>query len=324
MTRTICVCVEWLSEGQRDLIRRVASELGFRTEFFLPGEEGAAKACLRRAEVLLGHSPELLAAAGPQLRWYCCTFAGVDPYCDDPSLFANPDCLLSNSSGCYDETIAEHMVMATLMLLRRIPAYQRITQARGWENQLPVRSIREVGICVLGAGNIGSSYARKALALGARPIVGVSRGGRAREPFARVVPIGRLEEALPTADVLAMALPGTPQTAHVLDARRIALLPEGAVVINVGRGSAIDQPALVDALRDGHLGGAALDVMTPEPLPADNPLWDAPNVFLTPHVSGNMTMGWTRARCVELFCEDLCNYAAGRPLARLVDRDLGY
>lgn len=324
MARTICVCVEWLSEEQRTHIASVAEALGFEARYFFPGEETKAKECLQRAEVFLGHSIDLLAAAGPQLKWYCCTFAGVDPYCANPSLFANPDCLLSNSSGSYDETIAEHMVMATLMLLRRIPAYQRITQARGWENQLPIRSIREVGICVLGAGNIGSAYAQKALALGARPIVGVSRSGQPRDPFAHVAPIDKLDEVLPAADVLAMALPGTSQTTHILDARRIALLPPGAVVINVGRGSAIDQPALVSALESGHLGGAALDVMVPEPLPANDPLWDAPNIFITPHISGNMTMGWTRTRCVELFCEDLQNYAAGRPLKRLVDRTLGY
>ena len=324
MPRTICICVEWLSGEQREYIRSVASSLGFQVEFFIPGEEEEAKKCLRHAEVLLGHTPALLAAAGPQLLWYCCTFAGVDQYCCNPTLFANPNCLLSNSSGCYDETIAEHMVMTTFMLLRRIPAYQRITQARGWENQLPIRSIREVNICVLGAGNIGSAYAEKALALGALPVVGVSRSGRARAPFERVVAFDQLDEMLPSADVLAMALPGTPKTTHILDARRIALLPRGAVVINVGRGSAIDQPAVIAALESGHLGGAALDVMTPEPLPADDPLWDAPNVFLTPHVSGNMTMGWTRTRCVELFCEDLRNYAAGRPLERLVDRTVGY
>ena len=324
MSRTICVCVEWLSEEQREDIRSVASGLGFAVEYFMPGEEEGAKACLRHAEVLFGHSPELLAAAGPQLKWYCCTYAGVDQYCIEPALFANPNCLLSNSSGCYDQTIAEHMIMATLMLLRRIPAYQQITHARRWENQLPIRSIREVGICVLGAGNIGSAYAEKAFALGARPIVGVSRGGRPREPFERVVSLRELDEVLPTADVLAMALPGTPETTRILDARRIALLPQNAVVINVGRGSAVDQPALIAALESGHLGGAALDVMEPEPLPTDDPLWGAPNLFLTPHVSGNMTMGWTRTRCVELFCEDLRNYAAGRPLERLVDRGLGY
>ena len=121
-----------------------------------------------------------------------------------------------------------------------------------------------------------------------------------------------------------MALPGTPETVHILDRRRIALLPADACVINVGRGTAVDQAALAEALNAGKLAGAALDVMVPEPLPKDDPLWDAKNLIITPHVSGNMTLGYTCDRNVELFCEDLKNYAAGRPLAGLVDRTRGY
>lgn len=195
---------------------------------------------------------------------------------------------------------------------------------------MPVRSIREVRIAVLGAGNIGSAFAEKAVALGARRVVGVSRSGRAREPFSDVLDIngsdgkGGLDGLLPRVDVLVMALPGTAQTAGVLSRERIALLPPGALVVNVGRGSAIDQEALAEALNDGRLGGAALDVMVPEPLPADDPLWSARNILITPHVSGNMTMGYTRDEAVRLFCADLENYAAGCPLARLVDRAAGY
>ena len=324
MARKVCVCIEWLNDEQRASIAAACERLGFEAAFFMPGEEDEAKRCLQTSEVLFGHSQDLLAAASDQLQWYCCSFAGVDPYCANPGLFANPDCLLTNSSGCYDETIAEHLVMCTFMLLRRMPEYIRIMAERGWQNQLPIRSIREVRIGVLGAGNIGSCYAEKALALGAGPITGVSRSGRPREPYARVVKTEELDEVLPETDLLVMVLPGTSETTGILDARRIALLPEGAAVINVGRGSAIVQKALIEALASGHLSGAALDVMTPEPLPQDDPLWDAPNVFLTPHVSGNMTMGWTSKRCVDLFLEDLENYAAGRPLARLVDRGIGY
>ena len=120
------------------------------------------------------------------------------------------------------------------------------------------------------------------------------------------------------------ALPGTPETVHLLNRKRISLLPEGAYVINVGRGSLLDQDALADALNSGHLAGAALDVVVPEPLPQDHPLWDARNLLLTPHVSGNLTLGYTCDRAVQLFCQDLLNYAAGRPLAALVDRTRGY
>ena len=121
-----------------------------------------------------------------------------------------------------------------------------------------------------------------------------------------------------------MALPGTPDTFHLLDRRRIALLPKEAYVVNVGRGSAIEQSALADALNSGAIAGAALDVMTPEPLPVDDPLWDAKNLILTPHVSGNMTLGYTREENVRLFCENLSRYAEGQSLKGLVDRTRGY
>ena len=121
-----------------------------------------------------------------------------------------------------------------------------------------------------------------------------------------------------------MALPGTRDTAHILSRRRIGLLPQDSYVVNVGRGSAIDQEALMEALNEGRLAGAALDVCVPEPLPKEHPLWSTKNLLLTPHISGNMSLGITRDLDVALFCEDLRNYAAGRKLQRLVDRTLGY
>ena len=106
MARKVCVCIEWLNDEQRASIAAACERLGFEAAFFMPGEEDEAKRCLQTSEVLFGHSQDLLAAASDQLQWYCCSFAGVDPYCANPGLFANPDCLLTNSSGCYDETIA--------------------------------------------------------------------------------------------------------------------------------------------------------------------------------------------------------------------------
>ena len=121
-----------------------------------------------------------------------------------------------------------------------------------------------------------------------------------------------------------MALPGTAETIHILNRERIALLPQDAFVINVGRGTAIDQEALAEALNHDRLAGAALDVFVPEPLPEDHFLWDTKNLIITPHISGNLTLGYTCDLNVQMFCEDLANYAAGRPLKGLVDRKLGY
>ena len=168
------------------------------------------------------------------------------------------------------------------------------------------------------------SAARRLRALGAA-VTGVCRSGRAEEPaFDRVLPVGQLNELLPQADALVMALPATAETAGILSRERIALLPPQALVVNVGRGSAIDQPALVEALTARRLAGAALDVMEPEPLPPDHPLWQCPNTILTPHVSGNMALGLTCDLDVDMFCRDLGRYAAGEPLENLVDRSRGY
>lgn len=321
--KKICVYLEFLTGAHKARIRDTAERLGFSACFFDLDRFEEAKDCLRDCEILYAHSPQLLREAPASLKWYCCTYAGVDPYCKDPSLFANPDCLLTNSS-CYGVTIAEHVVMVLLMLLRRMPEYEEVVRNRSWSNQLPVRSIRDSAFTILGTGNIGVNVADRLRGMGAAKITGLSRSGRAQEGFDEVLPIRRLDEVLPRTGNLIMALPATAETVHILNRARIALLPRGAYVVNVGRGTAIEQEPLVEALNAGALGGAALDVMDPEPLPPDHPLWSAKNVILTPHVSGNMTLGYTCDRNVEMFCRDLENYAAGRPLDSLVDRSRGY
>ena len=323
MSRNICIYLEFLTEAHKAQIRSAAEAAGFVPHFFTPDQFEEAKACLQDCEILYAHSPDLLRTAPATLKWYCCAFAGVDPYCKDESIFANPDCLLTNSNG-YGVTIAEHTVMVTLMLMRRMPEYGEIVRRRSWENQLSIRSIWDTNFTILGTGNIGWNVAERLRGMNAGRITGLSRSGRAVEGFDEVLPISELDNILPTTEVLVMALPGTPETTHILNAERIALLPENALVINVGRGSAIEQEPLMEALNTGRIAGAALDVMVPEPLPQDHPLWETKNLILTPHVSGNMTLGYTCDINVEMFCEALANYAAGRPLNGLVDRKLGY
>lgn len=323
MSRDICVHLSFLEETHRQQIQRAAEAAGFTVHFFGKDQFEEAKACLQNCEILYAHSPSLLRAAPATLKWYCCAFAGVDPYCKDDGIFANPDCLLTNSNG-YGVTIAEHVIMVTLMLMRRMPEYTEIVRSRVWNNQLPIRSIRGSTFTVLGTGNIGVNVAERLRGMGAAKIIGINRSGKPNSAFDEVYPISQLDQLLPTVQTLVMALPGTAETEHILNRDRIALLPQNAYVINVGRGSAVDQEALMDALNQDKLAGAALDVFVPEPLPADHPLWDTKNLIITPHISGNLTLGYTRDINVEMFCEDLANYAADRPLNGLVDRKLGY
>ena len=323
MSRNICIYQEFLTDAHKAQIQKTAEEAGFVPHFFTLDQFEEAKACVQDCEVLYAHSPKLLRAAPATLKWYCCSFAGVDPYCKDPSIFANPDCILTNSN-VYGVTIAEHVVMVTLMLLRRMPEYEEVVRNRSWSNQLPIRSIRDNEFTILGTGNIGVNVAERMRGMGAAKIIGLSRSGKPHPAFDEVHPIADLDKVLPDTKILVMALPGTAETIHILNRERIALLPKDAYVINVGRGTAIEQEPLIEALNSGRIAGAALDVMDPEPLPQDHPLWTTKNLILTPHVSGNMTLGYTCDTNVKMFCEDLRNYAAGRPLNGFVDRVKGY
>lgn len=321
MNKTAAVVDDFMEERHHSRIEEAAGKAGFTVRWF--SSDAEAKGKLEGCEVLYGHStPELIRSA-PDLRWFCCAYAGVEPYVAEGAI--PKDCLLTNSSGAYGVTIAEHIMMVTLMLLRRMPEYQARMAKKDWTGGLPVRSIKGSTVTILGTGDIGTTFAKRVRAMEPKAIFGVNRSGRRPDGvYDEVYPLTKLENVLPQTDILVMAIPNTKDTVGLLSRERIALLPETAYFVNVGRGKTVDQDALVEALNAGKLAGAALDVMVPEPLNPDNPLWDAKNSILTAHVSGNMTLGYTCDRDVEMFCEDLLNYAAGHPLAHLVDRKLGY
>ena len=178
---------------------------------------------------------------------------------------------------------------------------------------------------MLGTGDIGTTFATRARAFEPESIIGVCRSGKSSSPvYDKVLPVSELDSILPETDLLAMSLPSTPETRGILSRERIALLPKGAFIVNVGRGSAIDEDALADALDNGQLAGAALDVFQTEPLPAGHRLWKTKKLLITPHVAGNMTLSHTRNKNVAMFLEDLKNFTEGAPLKYLVDRKLGY
>ena len=142
--------------------------------------------------------------------------------------------------------------------------------------------------------------------------------------FDRVVKQKKVDKVLGQTDILIMALPGTPETYHFIDAKRIALLPKHAVVVNVGRGNALDADALAAALKEEKLWAAALDVFEKEPLDPDDPLWDCPNLLITPHIAGFLTLDYTRDKNFEIFLNNLKNYLSGKPLNQVIDRSRGY
>ena len=303
-------------------IDAAAAKHGYTVDYYLDGVVPRQHAA--EYEILFGAPDPAILKEMASLKWFCSCFAGVEKYVDD-ALYPSPDVLLSNSAGAYGVTIAEHIIMVTLMLLRQMLPIGEAVRRREWLPPLPMRSICGANITVLGTGDIGTTFARRAKAMGARSICGVRRTLKGADPaFDRVMTMAELNTVLPDTDILVLALPSTSETAGVLNRERIALLPPHAVVVNVGRGTAVDQEALAEALNTGRIAGAALDVFVPEPLPTDHPLWETKNLLITPHVAGNMSLGYTCDRDVEMFCEDLDNFVAGRPLTHLVNRKLGY
>lgn len=321
MSRVLLVDIQQLTQAHRSDIAAAAGAKGFEVVF--ADDEAVALARAKDAEIIFGANVALPKAA-PKLRWLCVPSAGADQYLK-PELYASPDAVLTNSSGAYGVTIAEHIVMVTLEMMRRVPEYNAVVARHGWLRTLPIRSIRSSRVALLGVGDIGQEAARRLKAFGTSSITGINRSGRhPGGPIDAVVPLSGLDEVLPRTDLLIMSLPGTGETRDLMDEARLRLLPADAFLVNVGRGTSIDQKALEAVLRSGHLSGAALDVFVKEPIDPEDTIWSCPRLLITPHVAGNMTLDYTVDRIVSLFLEDFENYCAGRPLRRQVTMDKGY
>ena len=325
MRKCYAIC-DFLSEANKQHMRSTAEEYGFEMGFFESGEEAAGK--IGDAEAVYCDEGELLAEM-PQLRWCHSVSAGVGHFLKSGA-FDRGEVMLTNSSGAYGLAISEHIIMVTLMLMRRMPEYLKVVAERGWTRDLEIRSIKGSVIAIAGTGNLGQNAAKRFKALGAEKVLGFSRSGSRRDFFDDVFKIDEFDSVVSgrsddeQIDVLVLCVPGTPGTEGLLSAERIALLPEKTFVVNVGRGTVIEQEALIAALNEGRLAGAALDVMYPEPLPEDHPLWTAKNCIITPHISGDMGLPETVDITVDIFCDNLRRYAEGRELTHLIDINAGY
>ncbi|WP_105567225.1 NAD(P)-dependent oxidoreductase [Microbacterium halophytorum] len=256
----------------------------------------------------------------PRLKWVQALSAGAEKITG--AGFAD-DVVIANGSGVHNRTVAEHATALALALLRRLPASAAAQREHVWSSELggiqpmhpsgAVTSLIRARVLVWGFGQIGQHLARILDTIGA-DVRGVARSAGERGGF-EVIAETDIEAALPETDVLIMILPGVAATKDSLNAARLAALPKHACVVNVGRGTTVDEVALVDALESGSIAGAAIDVTAVEPLPAESPLWDAPNLIITPHAAGGRPdLG------PELIRENLARYLAGEPLKNVVKR----
>ena len=292
-------------------------------------EEGEREflAMLGEAEVLYdfprGCVRDLLGVA-PKLAWVHGTMAGAGEVAEKAGLLES-EVTVTTASGVYSGPLAEFVMMAILQHAKDLDRLLRDKAERRWREAY-TGTLHGKTLCVVGMGSIGRAIAGRARPFGMR-IVGVKRtvrdGDEAWGYADELFETGELETALAGADYVAVTLPNTPETSRLIDRETIGAMKEGAYFVNVGRGRVVDEGALVEALEDGRLSGAALDVFEEEPLPEGSPLWGLPNVIVSPHSTDNVP-GLTNKLQADLFCENLRRYLAGEPLLNELDKGLRY
>ncbi|WP_345262968.1 D-2-hydroxyacid dehydrogenase [Nibrella viscosa] len=270
-----------------------------------------------QAEVVFGNPPAGWWLESRNLRWVQLYSAGFDPYLaldwEQPEL---QHVTVTNLRGFFGQPVAETAVAGIMALYRKIDELARLQAERRWvggELRPQMNLLYRKRVLVLGAGAIGET------------IMKILRGFDCHVTLVRrsqAPTVEDLNELLPEADLLIAALPDTEETRNTLSGQRLALMKPSAIVVNVGRGSAIDEPALIDALQTSRLAGAVLDVTLQEPLPTDSPLWSMTNVILTQHTGGGYAD--ENADKVRVFLRNLDRYRAGEPLENVVDFSRGY
>ncbi len=270
-------------------------------------------------EIIFGNVNAELLQCAKELKLMQLFTAGTDGY-----IGKLPEgCAITNTTGAFGLAISEHMLAMLLCLMKRMHQYRDNQRKHEWKDMGSVKSIAGSTAVILGLGDIGGEFARKLKLLGAYTI-GVRRTDAHKPDYIdELVLTGNVDSVLPRADIIGMALPNTPQTVNMLNAERIAMLKEGCIVINVGRGSVIDEAALAKAIAERRIL-AGLDVAAHEPLDKDSPLWGLENCLITPHVSGFFHLAETKRRMIEIAAENIRRHIDGRPYMNAIDPSTGY
>jgi phosphoglycerate dehydrogenase-like enzyme len=292
-----------------------------------PEQTARWRALLADAEVIFDFDRATagqLHELAPRVRWLQATSAGIGQFVARHDFARTmPRTVFTTASGVHARPLAEFCALAVLAFSRGLFTMLGAQSRRHWE-RFAGTDLEGKTLVIYGAGSIGVEVARVARAFGVS-VVGIKRTAHGDDPDAAARALGMdevhgpdaLHALLPRADFLVLCAPHTPETEGVIGGEELALVPRGAIVVNIARGALVDEAALVDALASGHLGGAALDVFEEEPLPADSPLWRMPNVLVSPH-SASTSDGENR-RITDLFCENLRRYLAGEDLLNVLD-----
>lgn len=316
MQRQILVLMD-VTEEQKQRLMALAPQ----AHFTFASRKTLTREMAQQAHIILGNPGSEMIRGSRNLQFLQLSSAGCENYVREGVL--SPEVVLANATGTFGPNISEYMLAVTLMHLRNLHLYRDNQRAQLWRDEGPARSLDGAVVLVLGAGDIGSHYAARVKAMGATTI-GVRRTIGRGDPaiFDQMHTMEKIDQLLPQADIVAMALPSTPQTVHLLDERRMALMKQDALLINVGRGNAIDTDALCRMLDAGKFSGVALDVTDPEPLPPSHRLWEYRRVTITPHNTGGRTHAVAERRFAVCY-ENLARFLRGEAVCG-VDRQTGY
>ena len=307
-----------LNEEQRKRLESVSDQL----EFTYVDRDKVTSQMVASANIIVGNIEPKLLAGAKKLELMQIESAGVEHI---TKLEVFPEgAILANGTGAYGEAISEYMLAGVMTIQKKFHLYLENMAFGNWKNEGYGGSIAGSVTLVLGCGDIGSRFAKKMNGLGSK-VIGV-RKNKADCPdyLESVHQIEELEELLPRADIIACSLPGTAGTNHLLDRKKLEKTKKGALLVNIGRGSLIPTEDLIWALETGQLGGAAIDVTEVEPLPKDSPLWKAPNLLITPHISGLYNHPTIIEKVFEITRENIEAFLAGEQIKTEVDMEAGY
>jgi glyoxylate/hydroxypyruvate reductase A len=288
-----------------------------------PEQEARWRQLLAEADILFDFDPshrQDLPELAPRVRWVQSTSSGIGQFIRRTNYEKRmPNAVFTTASGVHAKPLAEFCIMAMLAFNKGLIRMLGDQGLKHWERYAG-SDLEGRTLAIVGMGKIGNQVASYASAFGMR-VLG-TEAERVVSPVAAVYPLSELDAMLKQAEYLVICVPHTPRTENMIGAREFALLPKGAMFINIGRGQVVDEPALVESLRSGHLRCAALDVFAEEPLPQNSPLWDMPNVLVSPHSAS--TSDSENRRLTDLFCENLRRFLAGESLRNVLDTEKMY
>ena len=310
------------SKEQISMIEKLITQYGYSL-LQLDENKNYSEDVLKHSELLVGYFPFALIKKATPLKWYHTPSAGVDKFVD-VSIYPNANVMLTNSSGAFGNSIAEHLIMSALILLRKARIYQKQQQEKVWKNAGEIGSICNSVVTIIGMGNIGNTFAKYCKAMGAI-VRGVKSSDTKKPDYVDTQYLtADINKAIEGADIVASCLPYTKHTDKLIDENCISSMKKTTIFLNVGRGKTVDQTALIKALSENRIAGAALDVAEIEPMPQDCPLWEMENVIVTPHMSGHDDDILNANSIFDIYYKNLCSYMSGGKLDNVVDFQKGY